>query len=98
MPVAGSLPGHLSCERIVPGGLSEIPQKLHRLANLGCGVGAVAAGDREVATILLLFEDGENLGQVGAALAERNLDAARLGQVARGVGRVDMQDVRTQSP
>src|SRR5262245_778482 len=77
---------------------SDVAQKLHGLANLGRRIGDAFAGNREIAAILLLFEDAQELGPFGTALAERDFDTALAGDVARGIGGVDMQNVRAQRP
>ena len=86
------------------------------MTDIGERIVGVAAGDGDVAAVLLLFKDGEQLGEFGVALAERRFEAATIvgitlrvmcdltrsvrttmGEVAGGVGGVDVQDMRSES-
>lgn len=56
----------------------------------------VVARDGDVAAVLVLFEDAEELREFGIALAEGDFDSATEREIACGVGSMDVEYVRSE--
>src|SRR5678816_4473023 len=71
----------------------QILQILHRICQLRRRVFTLPPLDGNVAAVMMLFEDAQELREFGQAAAELDFDAPAMGQVARAVGGVNMENV-----